>query len=111
MKKILLSLCVAISFIACNSAKKATHIDRNANTQNPIMPIIYNGNDNYSETYHLTDYLPQVKCFDSLVFTTEPNYQVLKAGNGLLTLTGDHSLSILSVIDKTTSIKYDSLPK
>ena len=113
MKKIVLSLMVAASLIACNTTEKVVVVDRNPDTQNPIMPIVYGGGDDLQETIHLTDYLPQVKCFDSLVFTTEPSYQVLKAGNGLLTITGDHTLSVLSIEDKTTGIKYDIpiLPK
>ena len=113
MKKIVLSLMVTASLIACNSTEKVAVVDRNPDTQNPIMPIVYGGGDDLQETIHLTDYLPQVKCFDSLVFTTEPSYQVLKAGNGLLTITGDHTLSVLSIEDKTTGIKYDIpiLPK
>ena len=113
MKKIVLSLMVTASLIACNSTEKVAVVDRNPDTQNPIMPIVYGGGDDLQETIHLTDYLPQVKCFDSLVFTTEPSYQVIKAGNGLLTITGDHTLSVLSIEDKTTGIKYDIpiLPK
>ena len=113
MKKIVLSLMVTASLIACNSTEKVAVVDRNPDTQNPIMPIVYGGGDDLQETIHLTDYLPQVKCFDSLVFTTEPSYQVLKAGNGLLTITGDHTLSVLSIEDKTTGTKYDIpiLPK
>ena len=113
MKKIVLSLMVTASLIACNFTEKVAVVDRNPDTQNPIMPIVYGGGDDLQETIHLTDYLPQVKCFDSLVFTTEPSYQVLKAGNGLLTITGDHTLSVLSIEDKTTGIKYDIpiLPK
>ena len=106
MKKILLSIMVATSLVACSTTKIQT-CDRNADTQNPIMPIVYNGGEDSQETIFLTDYLPQVKCFDSLIFTTEPSYQVLKSEEGLLTITGDHSLSILSVEDKTTGIKYD----
>ncbi|MBR2449885.1 MAG: hypothetical protein IKB40_00130 [Paludibacteraceae bacterium] len=107
MKRIILSFMAIACLVACNTTEKVTVVDRNAATQNPIMPIIYSGGDDFTETYHLTDYLPQVKCFDSLVFTTEPSYQVVKVENGLLTLTGDHTLSILSVEDKTTGIKYD----
>ena len=113
MKKIVLSLMVAASLIACNTTEKVVVVDRNPDTQNPIMPIVYNGDHEQKETIHLTDYLPQVKCFDSLVFTTEPSYQVLQAEEGLLTITGDYTLSVLNVEDKTTGIKYDIpiLPK
>ena len=103
MKKILLSIFVASSLMACCNS---TCDDRNANTQNPIMPITYCGADN-GDVIHLTDYLPQIKCWDSVVFTTEPSYEVLKVENGLLTLAGDHTLSILSAKDLTTGITYD----
>ena len=107
MKKILLSIMVAAGLIACNTTEKVAVVDRNADTQNPIMPIVYNGGDDFTQTIYLTDYLPQVTCFDSLVFTTEPSYQVLKVEEGQLTFTGDYSLSILNVKDLTTGITYD----
>ena len=107
MKKILLSIMVAAGLIACNTTEKVAVVDRNADTQNPIMPIVYNGGDDFTQTIYLTDYLPQVTCFDSLVFTTEPSYQVLKVEEGQLTFTGDHTLSILNVKDLNTGITYD----
>ena len=107
MKKILLSIMVVAGLIACNTTEKVAVVDRNADTQNPIMPIVYNGGDDFTQTIYLTDYLPQVTCFDSLVFTTEPSYQVLKVEEGQLTFTGDHTLSILNVKDLTTGITYD----
>ena len=107
MKKILLSIMVLAGLIACNTTEKVAVVDRNADTQNPIMPIVYNGGDDFTQTIYLTDYLPQVTCFDSLVFTTEPSYQVLKVEEGQLTFTGDYSLSILNVKDLTTGITYD----
>ena len=107
MKKILLSIMVLAGLVACNTTEKVAVADRNADTQNPIMPIVYNGGDDFTQTIYLTDYLPQVTCFDSLVFTTEPSYQVLKVEEGQLTFTGDHTLSILNVKDLTTGITYD----
>ena len=107
MKKILLSIMVLAGLVACNTTEKVAVVDRNADTQNPIMPIVYNGGDDFTQTIYLTDYLPQVTCFDSLVFTTEPSYQVLKVEEGQLTFTGDYSLSILNVKDLTTGITYD----
>ena len=101
MKKILLSILVASSLMACCNCACG---DRNANTQNPIMPIVYNGGE---QVIYLTDYLPQVSNFDNLVFTTEPSYQVLSAENGLLTLVGDLTLSVLSATDKESGIQYD----
>ena len=106
MKKIFLSLILAATLVACGTAGKQT-CDRNADTQNPIMPILYTGSYNGVDTIYLTDYLPQVKRFDSLVFTTEPSYQVLSTQDGLLTLTGDYTLSILTAKDLTTGITYD----
>ena len=101
MKKILLSILVASSLMACCNCACG---DRNANTQNPIMPIVYNGGE---QVIYLTDYLPQVSNFDNLVFTTETSYQVLSAENGLLTLVGDLTLSVLSATDKESGIQYD----
>ena len=101
MKKILLSILVASSLMACCNCACG---DRNANTQNPIMPIVYNGGE---QVIYLTDYLPQVSNFDNLVFTTEPSYQVLSAENGLITLVGDLTLSVLSATDKESGIQYD----
>ena len=101
MKKILLSILVASSLMACCNCACG---DRNANTQSPIMPIVYNGGE---QVIYLTDYLPQVSNFDNLVFTTEPSYQVLSAENGLLTLVGDLTLSVLSATDKESGIQYD----
>lgn len=101
MKKILLSILVASSLMACCNCACG---DRNANTQNPIMPIVYNGGE---QVIYLTDYLPQISNFDNLVFTTEPSYQVLSAENGLLTLVGDLTLSVLSATDKESGIQYD----
>ena len=99
MKKILLSIMVLAGLVACNTTEKVAVVDRNADTQNPIMPIVYNGGDDFTQTIYLTDYLPQVTCFDSLVFTTEPSYQVLKVEEGQPTFTGDYTLSILKVKD------------
>ena len=101
MKKILLSILVASSLMACCNCACG---DRNANTQNPIMPIVYNGGE---QVIYLTDYLPQVSNFDNLVLTTEPSYQVLSAENGMLTLVGDLTLSVLSATDKESGIQYD----
>ena len=106
MKKIILSILAVASLVACNTTKKQT-VDRNADTQNPIMPILYTGGNDLTETIYLTDYLPQVTCWDSLVFTTEPSYQVVKVADGMLTLTGDQTLSILRAEDLTTGITYD----
>ena len=104
MKKIILSVMFAASLVACCNKECD---QRNAATQNPIMPIHYAGSYNGTDTIYLTDYLPQVSNFDSLTITTEPSYQVLGVENGLLTLTGDQTLSILTAKDLTTGITYD----
>ena len=104
MRKIILSVMFAASLVACCNKECD---QRNAATQNPIMPIHYVGSCNGTDTIYLTDYLPQVSNFDSLTITTEPSYQVLGVENGLLTLTGDQTLSILTAKDLTTGITYD----
>ena len=104
MRKIILSVMFAASLVACCNKECD---QRNAATQNPIMPIHYAGSYNGVDTIYLTDYLPQVSNFDSLTITTEPSYQVLGVENGLLTLTGDQTLSILTAKDLTTGITYD----
>jgi hypothetical protein len=72
MKHIFLSIVMACSLLACTHA-----VDRNANTQNPIMPIVYYGEDG-TETIYLTDYLPQVVDFGTLTFSTQEGYEVVK---------------------------------
>jgi uncharacterized alpha/beta hydrolase family protein len=64
MRKIILSIMFAASLVACCNKECD---QRNANTQNPIMPILYSGSNTGVDTIYLTDYLPQAKCFDSLV--------------------------------------------
>lgn len=106
MKKILLSILVATSLIACSQQAKLV-IDPYATTQNPIMPIVYNGNNNNTQTIHLTDYLPQIQDFNNLTISTEPSYQVQSSVDGVLTLSGDYTLSVLSVKDNNLGITYD----
>ena len=104
MKKILLSIMVIAGFAACH---KVQPIDRNADTQNPIMPIVYYGEEDGSEVIYLTDYLPQVADFNTLEFVTTDGYEVVSMENGLLTLKGNNTLGVLSVTDKATNITYD----
>ena len=104
MKHIFLSILLAANLMACCNHACC---DRNANTQNPIMPIAYCGGETNSQVLYLTDYLPQVNNFDNLVITTDPAYQVVCLQNGQLTLTGDNSLSVLHAEDKGTGKKYD----
>lgn len=103
MKKILFLSALALGFVACGMGNKQVE-DRNATTQNPIMPILYGGGN---EAVYLTDYLPQVENWDTLQFFTESSYQVVGMDQGILTLTGDQSLSVLSVLDQSTGTKYD----
>ena len=104
MKHIFLSILLAANLMACCNHACC---DRNANTQNPIMPIAYCGGETNSQVLYLTDYLPQVSNFDNLVITTEPSYQVVCVQDGQLTITGDNSLSVLHAEDKDTGKKYD----
>lgn len=107
MKKIFLSIMVAASLVACSTTSTQQTVDRNADTQNPIMPIMYGNGNELTETIYLTDYLPQVTNYESLTFTTEPSYQVVSVGDGKLELMGDNTLSILRATDLTTGIAYD----
>ena len=109
MKKIVLLFAAALGLVACGAPEKQAVVERNANTQNPIMPIAYYNSSAKGQEIYLTDYLPQVNHWDSLNFTTEPSYQVLDVDveKGILTLIGDQTLSVLSVEDLTTGITYD----
>ena len=107
MKKIFLSIMVVASLMACSTTSTNQAVDCNADTQNPIMPIIYGNGNELTETIYLTDYLPQVSNFDSLTFTTEPSYQIVSVKDGKLELIGDNTLSILRATDLTTGINYD----
>ena len=95
-------MAMTLGIISCGQNNKVE--DRNASTQNPIMPIIYTGD---TQTIYLTDYLPQVEDWNTLKFFTEPTYEVVGMENGILTLVGDYTLSILTVLDEATGIKYD----
>ena len=100
MKKILFLMAMTLGIISCGQNSKVE--DRNASTQNPIMPIIYAGD---TLSIYLTDYLPQVEDWNTLKFFTEPSYQVVGMENGILALIGDYTLSILTVLDEATGIK------
>ena len=104
MKQILLSILLASTLMAC--CNKAC-CDRNANTQNPIMPIVFVDSEDHTQVIYLTDYLPQVANFDKLVFTTEPGCQVVCVKDGMLTLTCDNRLSVLTAEDTESGKKYD----
>ena len=107
MKKIFLLLAVALGIVACGTKSKSTTVERNANTLNPIMPIVYSYNGTNGQEIYLTDYLPQINNWDSVNFYTEPSYQVVDVKDGILTLIGDQTLSVLSVEDMATGIRYD----
>jgi hypothetical protein len=112
MKKIVLFFALALGLAACGKQNPQVE-DRNPNTQNPIMPIVYSNPDGNGQAIYLTDYLPQVSNWDSLKFFTEPSYRVVSTENGIITLAGDHTLSVLSVLDQTDGTQYDIpiLPK
>lgn len=96
---------------ACGNAKPATTAveDRNANTQNPIMPIHYKGSSTHIV---LTDYLPQTSVSDQISYTTEPSYRVSDAANGEFDLMGDNTLSVLSVqVNGANSYDIPILPQ
>ena len=106
MKKIALLLAAAFALLACGTQEKPVE-DRNANTQNPIMPILFSHSGEGGQAIYLTDYLPHVTNWDTLKFFTEPSYEVLGVENGILTLAGDYTLSVLSVLDQTDGTQYD----
>jgi glycosidase len=109
MKKIVLVLfAVSLGLVAYGAkAKKAGLAERNATTQYPIMPIMYCSQGNGLQEIYLTDYLPQVTNWDNLRFETEPSYQVVEVKDGVLSLAGDQTLSVLHVEDVSTGCKYD----
>ena len=41
MKKIVLLFAAALGLVACGAPEKQAVVERNANTQNPIMPILF----------------------------------------------------------------------
>ena len=106
MKRILILLAATISLVACGTKGQPVE-DKNANTQNPIMPIVFSHSGEGGQTIYLTDYLPQVTNWDTLKFFTEPSYEVLGVEDGVLTLAGDYTLSVLSVLDQTDGSNYD----
>ena len=98
MKHTLLIIIAALGLISCSTtAKQAAQPEANANTQNPIMPITYVGEN--TEVI-LTDYLPALEAEDQVVLSTEPSYQVTNANAEGFTLNGDHTLSVLSEIGR-----------
>ena len=94
MKHILFILLATIGLISCGNNAQNAHNEANANTQNPIMPIVFTGENTQ---VILTDYLPALTEEDEAVFSTEPSYQVTNVTAEGFTLNGDHTLSVLTV--------------
>jgi len=105
MKHYLLLLCIAIGCLSCGTTTQPkAQEEANANTQNPIMPIVFYGNPTQ---VIITDYLPGLTEEDSVVFTTEPSYAVSNVDAESFDLTGDNSLSVLSVAVPNKGLQYD----
>ena len=104
MKHILFILVATIGLASCCNQSRCTQTEANANTQNPIMPIVFVGEN--TEVI-LTDYLPALSAEDEVVFTTEPSYQVSNVTAEGFTLNGDHTLSVLGVDVPAKGLHYD----
>ena len=104
MKHILFILLATIGLISCGNNAQNAHNEANANTQNPIMPIVFVGEN--TEVI-LTDYLPALTEEDEVVFSTEPSYQVTNVTAEGFTLNGDHTLSVLTVEVPAKGLHYD----
>ena len=104
MKHIFLILLATIGLISCGNKAQNAQNEANANTQNPIMPIVFVGEN--TEVI-LTDYLPALTAEDQVVFTTEPSYQVSNVTAESITLNGDYTLSVLSVDVPNKGLHYD----
>ena len=104
MKHIFLILLATIGLISCGNKTQNAQNEANANTQNPIMPIVFVGEN--TEVI-LTDYLPALTAEDQVVFTTEPSYQVSNITAESITLNGDYTLSVLSVDVPNKGLHYD----
>ena len=104
MKHIFFILLATIGLISCGNTAQNAQNEANANTQNPIMPIVFVGEN--TEVV-LTDYLPALTEEDEVVFSTEPSYQVSNVTAESITLNGDHTLSILSVDVPAKGLHYD----
>ena len=98
-----------MALTGCNAGSKSHGTrgqeteDRNATTQNPIMPIRYAGTTTH---IYLTDYLPQTSATDKIAFTTQPGYDIALTDQGEMDITGDNTLSVLSV-QVNDSARYD----
>ena len=103
MKHILLTIMATIGLVSCCNLSHCVQDEANANTQNPIMPITFVGEN--TEVF-LTDYLPALTAEDEVVFTTEPSYTMTTTANGFL-LNGDNTLSVLGVDVPAKGLHYD----
>ncbi len=104
MKHVILYLMIAIGCISCGQVSQCSKEEPNANTQNPIMPITFTGENTQ---VMLTDYLPALNEDDQVLFTTEPSYQVSNVTAESITLNGDYTLSVLSVDVPNKGLHYD----
>ena len=104
MKHIFFILLATIGLISCSNNAQNAHNEANANTQNPIMPIVFTGENTQ---VILTDYLPALTEEDEAVFSTEPSYQVTNVTAEGFTLNGDHTLSVLTVEVPAKGLHYD----
>ena len=104
MKHSFLFLFAFIGLVSCGSKKEAPTQELNADTQNPIIPIVYNG-----EIMDVvrTDYFPILADDDSVVYTTEPSYSVTNVTPKGFTLVGDQTLAVLSVDVPNKGLHYD----
>ena len=104
MKHIFFILLATIGLISCGNTAQNAQNEANANTQNPIMPIAYVGENTQIVR---TDYLPALTAEDTVVYATEPSYSVQEVTADGFTLVGDQTLSVLSVDVPNKNLHYD----
>ncbi len=108
MKKSTFILFSFVSLLLMSACAKQPSAQAEA-VVNPIMPIHYTGDVQH---LWLTDYLPALSGDEAIAFATTPGYNVTNYANLELDLTGDNSLSTLTVIVNDQA-RYDIaiLPK
>jgi hypothetical protein len=104
MKHYLFILIATIGLVSCGTQAQSTQAEANANTQNPIMPIVYVGENT---DVVRTDYLPALNLEDSVVYATEASYAIANVTAEGFTLTGNNALSVLSVDVPAKGLHYD----
>ena len=104
MKHYLFILIATIGLVSCGTQAQSTQAEANANTQNPIMPIVYVGENT---DVVRTDYLPTLNLEDSVVYATEASYAIANVTAEGFTLTGNNALSVLSVDVPAKGLHYD----